>query len=189
LEEVQLFITLPVPKIHMHTGVSMAIKNQWGCIQEPSLRLKLHPYFEKVILEVNKACNAAIAVVDGRHGLNRSGPLEGDPVELGWLMVADNILAADYLGSTLIGIDPHSINYLRFFHDDQPIAPLEDFDVNQDFKKFLSSKFYLRRKWTDYPGYLAFKSPFLSYIAYNSPLSRVLHKLLYLFRDKFYEHN
>jgi uncharacterized protein (DUF362 family) len=188
LDEVRLSITLPVPKIHMHTGISMSIKNQWGCIQDPSLRLKLHPYFQKVILEVNKACKVAATVVDGKCGLNRSGPLEGDPVELGWLMVADNILAADYLGSTLVGIDPRSIGYLRFFHDNQPIPPLTKFNFNRDFQELLGPHFYLRRKWTDYPGYLAFRSPLLAYLAYNSPLAGILHKMLYLFRDKFYEH-
>jgi uncharacterized protein (DUF362 family) len=33
LHEVDAFITLPVPKIHMNTMVSMSIKNQWGCIK------------------------------------------------------------------------------------------------------------------------------------------------------------
>src|SRR5204863_9939229 len=40
LHEVNAFITLPVPKIHMNTMVSMSLKNQWGCIQEPAERLK-----------------------------------------------------------------------------------------------------------------------------------------------------
>ena len=31
LDEVQVFITVPVPKVHSNTGVSMSIKNQWGC--------------------------------------------------------------------------------------------------------------------------------------------------------------
>jgi uncharacterized protein (DUF362 family) len=48
LDEVQLFMTVPVPKIHMHTKVSMSIKNQWGCIQDPGLRLKLHPFFKRL---------------------------------------------------------------------------------------------------------------------------------------------
>lgn len=47
LDETDLFITVPVPKIHMNTGVSMSIKNQWGCIPEPSIRLKLHPVLEE----------------------------------------------------------------------------------------------------------------------------------------------
>jgi uncharacterized protein (DUF362 family) len=36
LHEIDAFITLPVPKIHMNTRVSMSIKNQWGCIQNPA---------------------------------------------------------------------------------------------------------------------------------------------------------
>ena len=49
LHEVDQFITVPVPKVHMNTQISVAIKNQWGCIPEPTVRLKLHPFFEKVI--------------------------------------------------------------------------------------------------------------------------------------------
>ncbi|MFM8359211.1 MAG: DUF362 domain-containing protein, partial [Verrucomicrobiota bacterium] len=49
LREIEAFITLPVPKIHMNTLVSMSIKNQWGCIQEPAERLRLHPHFAEVM--------------------------------------------------------------------------------------------------------------------------------------------
>ena len=37
-------------------------------------------------------------------------------------------------------------------------------------------------------GYNAFQSGFLSYLAYHSPLASILHKILYLFREKFYDH-
>jgi uncharacterized protein (DUF362 family) len=188
LDEVQLFITAPVPKIHMHTKVSMSIKNQWGCIQEPGLRLKLHPYFKKVILEVNKAIGASVSVIDGRFGLNRSGPMEGDVEELDWLMVADNILSADRTGCRLMGIDPDKVPYLRFFGKNQEQQWTEAINCNQDLDQFSGKTFYLKRKWTDYPGHFAFRSPLLAYLAYHSPLSEVLHKFLYLFRDKFYEY-
>ncbi|MBM3867276.1 MAG: DUF362 domain-containing protein, partial [Verrucomicrobia bacterium] len=52
LHKVDAFVTLPVPKIHMNTQVSLALKNQWGCIQEPAERLKLHPFFPATIYEV-----------------------------------------------------------------------------------------------------------------------------------------
>jgi hypothetical protein len=45
--------------------------------------------------------------------------------------------------------------------------------------------FYLKRKWTDLPGLLAFKSPLL---AYFSPLSKLLHTILYLFREQLYDY-
>ena len=79
LDEVDLVITVPVPKVHANTVVSLSIKNQWGCIQEPLVRLKLHPYFSGVIYEVNKAIKARVSVVDGWYGLNRNGPHERRP--------------------------------------------------------------------------------------------------------------
>lgn len=188
LDEVNLFITVPVPKIHMHTGVSISIKNQWGCIQEPSLRLKLHPFFKKVILEVNKALNIGVSVIDGRYGLNKNGPMRGEAVELGWLMVADNILAADMACSTIMGIDPYSVKYLRFYAKNEKAGGLEESQFSQDYRKFIGPKFYLQREFWDYPGYFAFRSPFLAYLAYHSPLARILHKGMYLFREKFYEY-
>jgi uncharacterized protein (DUF362 family) len=88
LHEIDAFITLPVPKIHMNTRVSMSIKNQWGCIQAPSERLKLHPFFSEVIFEVNRRLPNAHSIIDGRFGLNGSGPMRGDVVDLKWLMIA-----------------------------------------------------------------------------------------------------
>jgi uncharacterized protein (DUF362 family) len=188
LDEVQLFITVPVPKVHSNTGVSISIKNQWGCIQVPSLRLKLHPYFKKVILEVNKALNAGVSVIDGGYGLNRNGPMRGDPVKLDWLIVANNILAADVTCCTLMGIDPLSVDYLRYYKRNEPIPELKDIQFSQDHNNFIGTQFYLKRSVWDYPGYFAFRSSSLAWLAYHSPLSRVLHKGLYLFREKFYDH-
>lgn len=188
LDEVQLFITVPVPKVHSNTGVSMSIKNQWGCIQEPLLRLKLHPYFKKVILEINRSLKVAVSVIDGGYGLNRNGPMRGDPVKLDWLIVSNSSFAADVTCCSLMGIDPLSIDYLRFYKRNEAIAELEDIRFSQDIKNFTGPQFYLKRSVWDYPGYLAFRSSSLTWLAYHSPLSRVLHKGLYLFREKFYDH-
>src|SRR5205823_2930879 len=80
-DEIQMLITMPVPKIHMNTGVSLTFKNQWGCIPEPNDRLRLHPYFKEVVVAVNRAVHAKFAIVDGRVGLNASGPLRGQAIE------------------------------------------------------------------------------------------------------------
>lgn len=188
LDEVKVFITTPVPKVHSNTRVSMSIKNQWGCIQEPSLRLKLHPYFAKVIYEINKALNVGISIIDSRYGLNRNGPMKGDPVELNWIMAADEILAADIVCCVLMGIDPASVRYFRLYNDNKTLPGLDKFRFSRDYKQFIGPKFYLKREFWDYPGYFAFRVPFLAYLAYHSPLSKILHKGLYLFREKFYDY-
>ena len=189
LDEIDLFITVPVPKVHGNTGVSMSIKNQWGCIQEPSLRLKLHPYFKKIILEVNKALKVGISIIDGKFGLTRNGPLRGDAVELNWITVADNILAADMVCCHLIGIDPLSIRYLHYYAENGPPVHLDEILFYRDYTRFVGPRFELKREWLDYPGYLAFYSSFFAHVAYHSSLSRALHKGLYLFREKFYDHD
>jgi uncharacterized protein (DUF362 family) len=189
LDEVDLSITVPVPKIHMYTGVSMSIKNQWGCISDPAQRLKLHPCFEKIVFEVNKVLNFGVSIIDGRYGLNRSGPLRGDVVDLGWIMITDNILAADMVCTKLMGIKPLSIKYLRFYSENNPLPDPELFRFNQDYSRFSGPPFYLKREFWDYPGYFAFNSSLFAYIAYRSPISKVLHKVLYLFREKFYDHD
>lgn len=188
LEEQNLFITAPVPKIHMNTGVSMSIKNQWGCIPEPAVRLKLHPFLEKVLYEINKRLQPALSVIDGRYGLNRTGPMLGDPVELNWLMIADHLYAADYACCRIMGIDPRDIYYLRYLEKEEDPLRAEETRFSQPYNSFVKDKFYLRRQWTDYPGLIAFRSPLMAYIAYHSPISDALHKVLYLFRKPFYDY-
>lgn len=190
LDESDLLLTIPVPKVHMNTQVSLSIKNQWGCIPEPAMRLRLHPFFEKVVYEVNKHVRASLTVVDGQYGLNRSGPMRGDVVNLGWLMVADNIYAADMTCCRLMRIDPDYVYYLRYLATREHVMPaLRDIDFNQDWRTFVKEQFYLRRAWSDYPGLLAFRSPLLTYLGYYSPLASFLHKLLYLFREPFYDYD
>jgi len=189
LDEVDHFITCPVPKVHANTTMSGAIKNQWGCIQEPSLRLRLHPFFAAVVHAINRALRVGLCVMDGRYGLDRNGPLRGDAVALDWLMVADDVLAADVVACTLMGLEPMRIGYLRHFQRRSPVPPIGAFDFNTDYRAFAGARFQLKRELWDWPGFLAFRSRWLAWLAYHSPFARTLHRGLYLFREKFYEHD
>lgn len=188
LDEIDLFITVPVPKVHANTGVSMSLKNQWGCIQDPSQRLRLHPFFKKAIFEINQALNVRMSVIDGRFGLTRNGPMRGDPVKLGWILMSDDILSADMVCCRLMGIDPAHVDYLKFCRRNRRVPAIADIKFNRDYQGFIGPKFYLKREFWDYPGYFAFQSQFLAYMAYHSPLAGMMHKVMYLFREKFYDH-
>jgi len=189
-DDCDLFITMPVPKIHMNTLVSLSLKNQWGLIQNPSDRLKLHPYFKHVIYAINKALPRSISIVDGRYGLTRSGPMRGDVVELNWLMVADNIFAADFVCTHLMHLNPLKISYLRYALRKEGITDFSSMEFNTDYRQFYSSvPFYLKRAWTDYPGLFAFRSRMLAYVGYESPVAALLHRILYLFREPFYDYS
>jgi uncharacterized protein (DUF362 family) len=190
LDECDMLFSAGVPKIHMNTLVSMTVKNLWGCIPEPKVRLRLHPYLQAVLYEMVARFPPAVGVIDGRYGLTRSGPMEGDPVELNWLMAGDDLYGLDSLCCRLMGIDPGRAAYLRYGQRRrETAASLERARMNQDVEPFMGPAFYLRRQWTDYPGLLCFKSALLSYLGYFSPLAGPLHKLLYVFRKPFYDYS
>jgi uncharacterized protein (DUF362 family) len=186
LDETDLFITMPVPKVHANTVISGAIKNQWGVIQEPGLRLKLHPYFQHVIYAVNKALPATVAITDGKYGLNRNGPMRGQAVELDWLMLCDNVFASDLVMSDLMGISWLSVPHLRSCCRKEGLPPIERMEFSQDWQPFRKFRFELHREWTDLPGFATFHSRVLAYIGYESALATPLHWLLYRFREPFY---
>ncbi len=188
LQGIDAFVSMPVPKIHMNTLVSLSIKNQWGCIQEPTDRLRLHPYFADVMFEVNRRLPRPYAVVDGRFGLNRSGPLRGDPVELGWLLVANDLVAADRICCRLMRVDERAVAHLQRFRQRGWWAAEDEARVEGDLSSLTRNKFYLVREWTDYPGVLCFHNRFLAWLGYHSPIAGLAHRLLYLFRKPLYDY-
>jgi uncharacterized protein (DUF362 family) len=189
LHEIDAFITMPVPKIHMNTRVSMSIKNQWGCIQDPAERLKLHPFFAEAIFEVNRRLPKAHSIIDGRFGLNGTGPMRGDVVDLNWLLVSNDLVAADRVCCEVMQIDESSVGYLQYFRRQGWWTPFSDIALSQDLESFKTVQFYLARKWTDLPGLACFNSSFLAWLGYRSPLAGLAHRLLYLFREPFYDYD
>ncbi len=187
-DEIDALITMPVPKVHANTGVSLSFKNQWGCIPEPTDRLKLHPFLQHVLLEVNRAIKARIAIVDGKYGLNVNGPMKGEPVDLNWVLLTDDIGTAAAVVTDLMQIRLERVRHLRYLKQQGCIPELSEIELNRSLAEFQKVKFRLKREWTDYPGYLAFNSPFLAYLAYFSPLADLLHRILYLFREPFYDY-
>jgi hypothetical protein len=127
-----------------------------------------------------------LVVMDGRFGLNRSGPMLGDPVRLDWLMVSDNLFHADLAAADLIGVDWRRVPHLAYAMRREGIASLEGVEWSSPPGGFRRGPFHLRRKWTDYPGLVCFKSRVAAWLGYESPLAKPLHWLLYRFREPFY---
>lgn len=189
VEEIDTLVTMPVPKVHTNTGVSLAFKNQWGCIPEPNDRLRLHPYFKETVVAVNRAVKAGTAITDGRFGLNRSGPMKGDEVHLGWLAVAEDIGTGARLACELMRVTLERFAHLRYAKAQGLVPELADIELNTALEPLLGPRFYVKRIWTDYPGYLAFHNSSLANLAYFSRWAQPLHRLLYRFREPFYDYS
>ena len=189
-DDIDVLVTMPVPKLHMNSGVSLTFKNQWGCISQPTDRLRAHPYFSEVVMAVNQAVKAKYAVIDGRFGLDRSGPLRGDPIRLDWVAVSSSLGAGAVIACELMGVPLQRIEHLRYARELGLVPDLEEIEFNTEWSRFAAARpFRLRRHWTDIPGYLAFRSAPIAHLAYFSRWAKPLHRLLYLFREPFYDYD
>lgn len=189
LDEIDTLITMPVPKVHSNTGVSLTFKNQWGCIPEPDDRLRLHPYFAPVIMDVNRHVHARYAIIDGRVGLNRSGPMMGEAVHLGWICVTNDLGAGARIACHLMQVNPAEVPHLHYAEKMGLLPALEDIDISGDVRQFVGPKFRLQRQFTDWPGYLAFHHSAIAHLAYFSRLAGFLHWALYLIRKPMYDYS
>ncbi len=179
LHETDLFITLPVPKIHCMTGLTLSYKNQWGCVPD-IMRLRRHYIFDDAIVAINRALKTTV-LADGTFFLNRNGPMEGDPVRMDLVIASDDPGAFDRYVSELMGFSWRKVPHLRraFALGALP-EKLEDIDFNVSPASLCTRTFYLKRTWRNWIALMGFKSRWITWLGYESWFGRVvLHAILY----------
>jgi uncharacterized protein (DUF362 family) len=186
VEEDFITVTLPVPKVHCMTGVSLSYKNQWGCIPD-MMRLRLHYYFNEIIGPLNQLLKVGLAVVDGTYGLTKNGPVaEGKAVRPGWLAMSAHLGAADRVVSHLMGLRLEDYPHYRRIHEVEPLPRLQEINTNQDLApvRAATPRFYLQRNFWNYVAKTTWYSRHWSYLVYESRLTGLLHRIMYAFRQR-----
>lgn len=182
LLEADVFITVPVPKIHAMTRVSLAFKNQWGCQPDP-MRLRAHPEFDVRVVAINKLCRPRIAIYDGTFFLDENGPMAGRPIPMNLVIAANDIGAGDLVCCKIMKIDPMRVRHFRVAHEEGMFPwTLDGILVNQDWQVFSEHQFRLRRTLLNWFGLLAFNSKTVLKVTHDSALGDSLHKVLYSVR-------
>lgn len=121
IEGFDVIVSIPVMKMHMHTHVTLSIKNMKGCLWRRS-KVKLH-MLPPVKGDDNKPINIAIAdmsgvlrphlaIIDGSVGMEGLGPSAGTPKELGVVVVSADPFAADSVACELMGTSAREAPYL-----------------------------------------------------------------------------
>jgi uncharacterized protein (DUF362 family) len=179
LRDIDVFITIPVPKVHATTRVSLAFKNQWGCIPSP-MRLHHHAEFARKILLINQALRTSIALFDATYMLDRSGPMIGEPVPAGLILASDDPGVGSLACCRLMGIDPWSVPHLRMARS-EGMAPLNltGIETNQPLEPFCTRQFRLKRNLMSWAALAAFRSEFLTRMMYDSMFADLSHRVLY----------
>jgi prephenate dehydratase len=117
-----IVVSVPVMKMHMHTGVSLAVKNMKGCLWGKS-KVDLHmlpriPYcsdksLDVAITDMASVLRPHLSIIDGTFGMEGLGPSAGDAKPLGVVVVSVDAFAADSVACHLMGVRAEDVPHLR----------------------------------------------------------------------------
>ena len=177
--DADVFITVPVLKTHMFTKTSISLKNQYGCIPD-SMRQLYHPKLDHVIAALNKAIKPQIAVVDGIYALD-GGPHDAPwarPVKLDTLIISNDLVAADSVGSFLMGFSAHEIKHIMLAEaEGLGTSSLQQIEKNEDLP--IPQQFRVKLNWLHHAaGIASCKNYWLAKIVFDSPLTPVIYRVL-----------
>ncbi len=120
--ESDFVVSIPVMKMHMHTGATLSVKNMKGCLWRRS-KVELHMLpplpeggqksLDVAIADMASVLRPHLALVDGTVGMEGLGPSAGVPKPLDAVVVSVDAFAADAVACQLMGTDAASIPHLR----------------------------------------------------------------------------
>lgn len=139
------FISLPKLKIHGIAGTTLGIKNNMGFIKKPAVYM--HFNIHQKLVDLLNLFQPAITIIDGIVGGNVS-ELYTTPVDHRVMIASDNVIAADAVGSYLMGFNPRDIGYLRIAFEEFDMS-WEDIKIDcqhniDDLRKDYSLSFWSR---------------------------------------------
>ncbi len=109
-------ISVPKLKTHALTLMSGSIKNMFGAVAFEE-RKRLHKYrdlydFSKVIVDVFATRIPDLVVMDGIIGMHGIGPVQGQPFNLGVLLVGTDSVFVDSIAANILGYNDKKIDVL-----------------------------------------------------------------------------
>lgn len=120
--EYDFVVSIPVMKMHMHTGISLSVKNMKGCLWRRS-KVELHMLppvagsslksLDVAIADLASVLRPQLAIIDGTVGLEGLGPSAGRPKPLDTVVVSTDAFAADAVACQLMGVAAECIPHLR----------------------------------------------------------------------------
>jgi len=106
-------INIPVLKTHDIFPVSLGLKNMKGVIHEND-KQRFHSLdLAQCIVDLNKLVLPRLTIIDGTIGMEGLGPVYGTPANMGIIIASNDTVAADTIGSMVMGINPFDTKYIK----------------------------------------------------------------------------
>lgn len=124
-------ITVPTMKTLHHTSITMGFKNMFGMLTTRKKFLMHHHGMNNVVYDICKTLPPTMSVIDGFYGKSGKGPWQGEPVKMDTIIASVDPVAADATAARCIGIDPETIDHVRWLHE-AGIGEITDIEVVGD---------------------------------------------------------
>ena len=112
-----LVISMPKLKTHHWAGLTLSMKNLFGTVSGSALgwpKNRLHwAGIERVTVDLWQAVRPAFAIVDGVVGMEGDGPLSGESVATGLVILGAHLPAVDATCARLVGMEAERLPTLR----------------------------------------------------------------------------
>jgi uncharacterized protein (DUF362 family) len=147
--EYDVLVSIPVMKMHMHTRVTLAVKNMKGCLWKRS-KVKFHMLppvkgsdeksINIAISDMSGALRPDFSIVDGTTGMEGMGPGAGSPKALDVVVAGFDSFAADAVACRIMGTSAKDVPHLRIGAErGYGVIDLEKIAVYpQDWRKYIS---------------------------------------------------
>jgi len=112
LYEGATLVNVPVLKSHGLTTVTLGLKNLHGLIPNPPVRRRLHDTISSVLSDLAELFSSIFTVIDGSIGMEGPVSCLGAPAETNLIISSGDIVAADSIGTRVMGYDPNTIDHI-----------------------------------------------------------------------------
>lgn len=112
-------VSLPKLKTHALTRMTAAIKNQFGCVPgflkgEFHTKMPNVELFSQMLVDLNLLLRPRLYVMDAIVGMEGNGPRNGDPREVGVLLLSSDPVAIDAVGCRIMALDPALVETITY---------------------------------------------------------------------------
>ncbi len=147
-------ISVAMLKTHVFQRISCILKNQFGLIPE-RYKSKYHPFLTEVLVDLATIYRPDLCLIDGRIGLEGSGPTYGIPKKMDLIIAGNDPVAVDATAAQVMKIKPKKVPHLELAAK-RDIGEICDYTIIGSQIEEVASKFQFIRSlqyWLIHQGF------------------------------------